>query len=50
MNQLKQHHKMIKYLDRAETCTSRVEAQKIIDKYEKARAKVLVSRIIDNVT
>lgn len=50
MNVIKQHKKMIKYLDRANDCISREEAQKIIHKYDTARAKVLVCRMIDNVS
>ncbi len=48
MNVIKHHKKMIKYLDLANDCTSRKEAQKIIHKYETDRAKVLVCRMIEN--
>ena len=44
----KQEKKLIKYVDAAESCTSRDEAQKILNKHEKARVKLLVKRMIDN--
>ena len=44
----KQERKLIKYQDKAEECTSREEAQTILRKHEKARAKLLVKRIIND--
>lgn len=44
----KDEKKLIKYQDKAEMCTSREEAQKILRKHNKARAKVLVRRIIED--
>ena len=40
--------KLRKYLVKAEACTSRDEARKILKKHAKARAKLLTKRIIDN--
>ena len=48
MNLDKQQKKMTKYLSKAEECTSRKEAQQIINKYEKARVKVFASRLIEH--
>ena len=48
MNLDKQQKKMTKYLSKAEECTSREEAQSIINKYEKARVKVFASRLIEH--
>lgn len=45
----KHERKLIKYQDKADECTSREEAQTILRKHEKARAKVLVKRIIKDV-
>ena len=42
----KHERKLIKYQDKADECTSREEAQTILRKHEKARAKLLVKRII----
>ena len=44
----KHERKLIKYQDKAETCTSREEAQEILRKHNKARAKVYVRNILDN--
>ena len=44
----KHERKLIKYQDKAEECTSREEAQAILRKHEKARAKVLVKRLIND--
>ena len=44
----KQEKKLIKYADKANECTSREEAQKILKKYNQARAKLLVKRILNN--
>ena len=44
----KQEKKLLKYQDKAEDCTSREEAQTILRKHEKARAKLLVKRIIND--
>ena len=44
----KNEKKLLKYQDKAEACTSREEAQKILRKHDKARAKVLVKRIIED--
>ena len=46
MNLDKQQKKMTKYLTKASECTSREEAQKILAKYEKARVKVFVNRLV----
>ena len=43
----KQEKKLIKYADKANECTSREEAQKILKKYNEARAKLLAKRLID---
>ena len=40
--------KLNKYQMKAQECTTREEALKILRKHEKARAKVLVKRIINN--
>ena len=40
--------KLHKYQLKAEACTSREEARKILKKHAKARAKVLTKRIINN--
>ena len=42
----KQEKKLMKYNERAEYCTSREEAQTILKKYNKARAKLLLKRMI----
>ena len=44
----KQEKKLIELSERATECTSRKEAQKILSKHAKARAKLYVKRIIDN--
>ena len=44
----KQERKLIKYQDKAEDCTTREEAQKIIRKHDKASAKLLLKHLIDN--
>lgn len=45
----KQEKKLIKLQDKAEDCTTREEAQTILRKHEKARAKLLVKRMINDV-
>ena len=45
----KHERKLIKYQDKAEECTTREEAQVILRKHEKARAKVLTKRILNDV-
>ena len=45
----KQERKLIKCQDKADECTSREEAQTILRKHEKARAKLLVKRMINDV-
>ena len=45
----KQERKLIKYQDAAESCSSREEAQKILNKHNKARAKLYVKRMIEDV-
>ena len=42
----KDERKLIKYQDKAEACTTREEAQKILNKHQKARAKLLVKRMM----
>ena len=44
----KQEKKLMKYSEKAEACTTRQEAQKIIRKADKARAKLLVKRLISD--
>ena len=44
----KHEKKLIKYQDRAATCTSREEAQEILRKHTKARARVYVQNVLDN--
>ena len=44
----KDERKLIKYQDKAEACTTREEAQKILSKHQKARAKLLVKRMMKN--
>ena len=44
----KQEQKLLKFQDQADECTSREEAQTILRKHEKARAKLLVKRIIND--
>lgn len=44
----KQEKKLLKFQDQADECTSREEAQTILRKHEKARAKLLVKRIIND--
>ena len=44
----KQEKKLIKYADKACECTSREEAQKILKKYNEARTKLLVKRMISD--
>ena len=45
----KQEKKLMKYNEKAEACVTRQEAQKIIRKAEKARAKLQLKRMIDDV-
>ena len=40
--------KLNKYQVKAQECTTREEAQKILKKHAKARAKVLTKRILNN--
>tara|TARA_R100000664_G_C2759848_1_gene150124 strand:- start:6688 stop:6852 length:165 start_codon:yes stop_codon:yes gene_type:complete len=40
VNQIKQHKKLIKFAAKAQLCTSRKKAQKLINKAEKAQAKL----------
>ena len=42
----KQERKLIKLNDQADICTSREEAQKILNKEKKTRAKLYVKRMI----
>ena len=44
----KQEKKLMKYSKKAEVCTSRQDAQKIIRKADKARAKLLVKRLTND--
>ena len=44
----KQERKLIKYKEQANECLTREEAQTVIRKHEKARAKLLVKRIIND--
>ena len=44
----KQERKIIKYVDLAEACESREEAQTILKKHKKASAKLQVKRLLDN--
>ena len=44
----KHEKKLVKYQNKAEACTSREEAQEILRKHNKARAKVYVKHILDN--
>ena len=44
----KQEKKLLKYNEEANNCTSREEAQKILNKHSKARAKLLVKRMIEH--
>ena len=44
----KQERKLLKCADQAESCESREEAQKILNKHQKARTKLLVKRMIEN--
>ena len=44
----KQERKIIKYVDEAEACESREDAQTILKKHKKASAKLQVKRLIDN--
>ena len=46
MNKLER--KLNKYLCKAEACTSREEARKILKKYREARAKVKLKRMIED--
>ena len=45
----KQERKIIKLNEEANACTSREEAQKIINKHNKARAKLLAKKLISDV-
>jgi len=40
MNPAKQHKKLLKYAAKAQHCTSRIEAQRLIEKAEKAQKKL----------
>ena len=40
VNQVKQYKKLIKFAAKAQVCESRKEAQKLINKAEKAQAKL----------
>ena len=40
MNPAKQHKKLLKYAAKADACLSRIEAQKLIRKAEKAHKKL----------
>ena len=42
----KQERKLIELNEKADECTSREEAQKILNKHQKARAKLLVKRMM----
>ena len=44
----KQEKKLIRLNEQADNCTSREEAQKILNKHKKARAKLLVKKLIDD--
>ena len=44
----KHEKKLLKYQDKAEHCTSREDAQKILRKHKEARAKVLTKRLISD--
>ena len=44
----KHEQKLIKYQNKAQNCTSRKEAQEILRKHTKARAKVYVKHVLDN--
>ena len=45
----KQEKKLMKYNEKAQICTTREEAQTIIRKHEKARVKLQVKRMIEDV-
>ena len=42
----KQERKLLKYNEQANECTSREEAQKLIPKADKARAKLLLKQLL----
>lgn len=42
----KQERKLLKYNEQANECTSREEAQKLIHKADKARAKLLLKQLL----
>ena len=44
----KQERKIIKYVDEAEACETREDAQTILKKHKKASAKLQVKRLLDN--
>ena len=44
----KHEKQLIKYLDKAEHCTTREQAQKILRKHNEARVKVLMKRLIND--
>ena len=44
----KQEKKLIHLTEQANACTTREEAQKILNKHQKARAKLLVKRLIED--
>ena len=45
----KHEKKLIKYLDKANDCESREEAQKLLHKTDKLRAKLLAKKLIEDV-
>ena len=49
MNINKQHKKLAKYLDQAEHCLTREQAQVIIRKSDEAQAKIKVCKLLENV-
>jgi len=46
----KHEKKLFKYLDKANDCTSREEARKLILKTDKLRAKLLAKKLIEDAT
>ena len=45
----KQERKLVKLTEQANNCTSREEAQKILNKHSKTRAKLYIKRMIEDV-
>ena len=43
----KQEKKLIELTEKADECTTREEAQKILNKHQKARAKLMDKRLLD---